>query len=466
MSPTTGSPPQFKLRVERNLVLVRAVVADSHGQPVRDLTKNDFRLLDNGKPQDIIEFSTEGGNERESGAVPGTATPAFKPPPASATTIPDHFVALYFDDIMMSFPDVVHTRDAAERFLKSSLAPDDRVGVFTSSGQGELDFTTDRDKLHDALFRLKPRSPMTTSGRDCPDLTDYEAYLIDQINDPTALQIATEKVIQCMCGGNPQTCTLPATVAKNAARMRWEQAENQLLYSLRGLDQVVRRLAVRPGRRSVLFISSGFIATTQLQLLSGIIDRAAGSGEVINALDSRGLVALMPGGDVSQPTSSVAGQFQAQLDQMALAAAQKDDDVLAEVADGTGGVFFHNSNDYDGGFRAAGGLPQLSYLLAFTPSQLKLDGKYHHLKVELVGDARRRAATVQARRGYFAPKKALSEAQEAEQEIKDEVFSHDQMEGLPIRLETSFSKSGSGQAQLSVTAYLDAKPLHFVKQGE
>jgi hypothetical protein len=56
--------------------------------------------------------------------------------------------------------------------------------------------------------------------------------------------------------------------------------------------------------------------------------------------------------------------------------------VLAEVAEGTGGEYFHDNNDLSAGFRSLTGF-QGSYILAFVPSELKLDGRFHRLKVTL-----------------------------------------------------------------------------------
>jgi hypothetical protein len=56
---------------------------------------------------------------------------------------------------------------------------------------------------------------------------------------------------------------------------------------------------------------------------------------------------------------------------------------LAELADGTGGIFVHDRNNIDQGMQQAAGEPEVSYVLGFTPQSLKLDGKYHTLKVSL-----------------------------------------------------------------------------------
>lgn len=455
--------PEFKLRVERNLVPVRVIVRDSQGRPVRNLTKDDFRVLDNGKPQIITQFSTEGENATAYAPTPAPSLPGIQATPKNPPSVADRFVALYFDDMTMKFDEIVRTRDAAERYLKSSMNPNDRVGLFTSSGQGNLDFTADRDKLHDALFHLQPRS-ITNRGTECPDLSQYEAYLITEQHDVNATQIATAKVIQCQCGGNAAICPDPQDFAESAALSDWHEAENQLLYSLRELEQLVNRLAIMPGQRSIVFISPGFLDTTQLQMVNDTIDRAVRAGVVVNTLDSRGLWADVPGGDATRPTTLGDPALMGQLTEIQLTGDEVQSDVLAEVADGTGGLFFHNNNDFDAGFREVGALSQFSYLLTFSPETLMLNGKFHRIKIQVVGSARASGLSVQARRGYFAPKGASSADAEVKQELQDAAFSRDEINGLPVEVETSFSTTSPVESHLVVLTRLDPKSLHFLKQ--
>jgi VWFA-related protein len=71
-------------------------------------------------------------------------------------------------------------------------------------------------------------------------------------------------------------------------------------------------------------------------------------------------------------------------------------EVLADLAYGTGGIFFHNNNDLKEGFRRTSEPPEFVYVLGFAPQ--KLDGKFHKLKVKVANPK----LTVQARQGYYA----------------------------------------------------------------
>ncbi len=74
-----------------------------------------------------------------------------------------------------------------------------------------------------------------------------------------------------------------------------------------------------------------------------------------------------------------------------------DENVLAELADGTGGTFFHNNNNLQEGLSSLISGPEHSYLLAFSAAKVKPSGRYHELKVMV----REKGYKVQTRRGYY-----------------------------------------------------------------
>jgi VWFA-related protein len=73
---------------------------------------------------------------------------------------------------------------------------------------------------------------------------------------------------------------------------------------------------------------------------------------------------------------------------------------LSDLADGTGGTYFHNSNDLDEGFKSLAAGPESVYLLELSLDNAKPDGAFHRLKVKVNRDG----LQVQARSGYFLPK--------------------------------------------------------------
>jgi len=162
------------------------------------------------------------------------------------------------------------------------------------------------------------------------------------------------------------------------------------------VGKVVRALSTVPGQRSIVLISPGFLTLADLQQDStAIMDLAIRSNIIISSLDARGLYTVVPGGDAGQAVQNAAQtQYQG-------AGASSDEDVLSGLADGTGGAFFHDNNDLVEGFRRVAARPEYVYVLGFSPRDLKPDGKFHDLKVTLKDPAK---LTLQARRGYYAPK--------------------------------------------------------------
>jgi ribosomal protein L14E/L6E/L27E len=143
-----------------------------------------------------------------------------------------------------------------------------------------------------------------------------------------------------------------------------------------------------------------------------------------------------------------------------VAAQSAQEDVMAQLADGTGGTFFHNRNDVDEAMRQAGAAPAFSYLLGFSPQNLKIDGRYHALKVSL---ANKEKFKIQARHGYFAPRSIADPAEATKEEIREALFSQEEIRDLPVELQTQFFKKDLTEARLAVLTHLDVKGIRFKK---
>jgi len=446
--------PSVTFRVQRNMVVVRVIV------------REDFRLFDNGKAQAIDQFSVESPRvaPATAPAAPGKPSeekPAPEPAPPSTFVAPQNFQALYFDDIQSESSDIKRARDAAERYVATTLRPADRVGIFTTSGQGALDFTADREKLHEALSSLRPR-PLFAYSSVCSVISPFEAMLI--LSNPLALAILQDQAKECG-GGSRQL--MNAAMAQAALERLNSDGRLTSESVLRGLDQVVRRIALLPGQRSVIVLSPGLLDFSSGTSVYEIAERASRAGVVINALNLGGLYAIIPGGDASEgvapdgpPTKFTSPGLEGMAE---VGAYSRVEDVLFDFAAITGGQVFDNDNDLEKGLRRVGTLADVYYVLAFSPGNLKLDGRYHQLKVSLVHPAR---LTVQARHGYFAPKASEDAAARAKEEIQQATYSQDELKELPIDVHTQYYKVNEAGVRLTVLTHLDLSALHFRKEAD
>jgi hypothetical protein len=137
---------------------------------------------------------------------------------------------------------------------------------------------------------------------------------------------------------------------------------------------------------------------------------------------------------------------------------------LAAIAEGTGGIFFHNNNDLYAGFLELAAPPQVAYRLSFRLHDGPYDGSYHKLKVTLVNA---RYASVQARPGYFAPtEKPASDTESARPKFDQEVMAKDTVEDFPIVINSQNGKLPSGETTVSVVVNVDISKLTFTKQKD
>lgn len=447
----------FKSKV--NLVSVPVVVRDSQGHAIGNLNKEDFQLFDKGKPQIITRFTVE-RRDRAATPVPVEGQPRTEEAPQPTVTVPQQYVAYLFDDVHLDFPDLARSRDAADRNILATLGPEARVAIYTTSGQGNLDFTDDRAAIHGALARLRPRPVSRLTGAQCPDVGFYMADLIANKSDPQALEAAIQDTIGCEHLENlPNPRAVAEPQVRSTAFRDVQDGEHETHLAFTVVKDVVRRISVMPGQRVVVLTSPGFLVLTDNRSEeSEVLERAVHSNVIINALDARGLYADNPLGDISKPTySPLAATVKAQYEREA---SRLSADVMAELAAGTGGLFYQNSNDLERGFRRLASAPEFLYVLGFSPQNLKLDGSFHRLKVTLRGGQK---LEVQARRGYYAPTHALDPVDTAKEEIAEAVYSQEEVRELPVELHTQFFKATDTDAKLAVLAHFDLKHLPFQK---
>jgi VWFA-related protein len=342
-----------------------------------------------------------------------SSTPELAPSPTAAPsagiqTAPRRFVALFFDDAHTEPGDFARVQKAAGQFVETSLGPEDRVAVFKASENGEVTFTNDKSKLLAAIDGLRAHpSKNTATMTQCPRITNYEAYLIANALDNEALNIVTERLLDCMCPP-PRTTGCPRpddlrTMAKGDAEQIWQSEEVTSRRLLAALDLTVRILGTVPGRRTLVLSSSGFLAGNLERNMDRVIDNALRHGVAINALNAKGLYAEGPGGNLGEGrvegTSSVSPQASMYEARHFSGRVAAENEAMIEFTESTGGRFFNNNNDFLRGLKELAA-PVVSYVLTFSPHPLKHDGKFHSLKVGLKTPGH---VSVYARKGYFTP---------------------------------------------------------------
>jgi VWFA-related protein len=228
-------------------------------------------------------------------------------------------------------------------------------------------------------------------------------YMADEIVRETgqgkAMAVALYDTMGCMRLKEDQA-RFAANMAVQMARHVAAAGEERSRGTLMQIREVVRWLAKAPGNRSVVLVSQGFVLNVMAQVdAAAIVEEAIRDQVVISALDVRGVHGME-----AYLTDEKATDVGTSRDKAALASEEitATEGTMGGIAEGTGGTFVRNTNDLDGGLKRLVAAPVCTYVLGFKPEGLKADGRYHALEVKLEGTEK---LAVQARAGYFAPKK-------------------------------------------------------------
>jgi VWFA-related protein len=409
------------------LITVDAVVLDKDGHPVSGLTKEDFAVSEDGKPQTIASF--EAFNLQRTDEATGT-TRSFGP--VATNLHPKRPTASSFvlvvDDLSLAPARRDTVRTALTRFLAEGVRDGDELIVATTSGDAwwSARMPEGREDVLALVARVRGRN-LADNASDA--VSEWEAYRITHLEGkggdggatgrpegtPVRTQPglppqsvpgadATQRVVdryyqRRVCNpdpvpppnGPPMT---PPWVCRGMVQARAEAVDLRRAQRTRdvlaAVDRAVFALTGVRGRKSLLLLTEGFLNDTDLPGQQEVAGRCREANIAVYSLDVRGLIAGLPGAqDVGAPNTAELGLMQAEHVDFEAAGS-------VELAEDTGGFAVRNTNDLAGGTSRVAEESRVYYLLGYTPPPGKGPRDWRKLKV----DVKRPGLKARARKGY------------------------------------------------------------------
>lgn len=454
----------FTFKVPVDVVVVNAIVTDKQGKPVKDLTKGDFKIYEDGKPQLIHTFALESYKpvqEPEAGKA-GVAPTADDP----GATSP-RMISFFVDDLATLSPQYLHySREAILKVVESGLGPGDMVSLATASGSVNQPFSSDRQlllSLADDLYK-KVRRPAAMKS-ECPEMTDLQAQQIrNSYPDPLPLQVAVAETIICqnMDAEDASTPQLAESQARSAAAMQYEEGQFRSRGFLAGLRQHVRSLRHFEAKKSVFLFSDGFVSGDLHYELQDVVDMALRSGVILNTVDARGLYTpnYQASDRVVAGTTSQSFALLAQKPRLRIEDQRVQEDPLRQLSGETGGRHVGNTNDLTGGVRQVLDSQSYYYIMSYSTPNPRSDGRYHKIKVEVI----RPGLQVSYRKGYYAPKEQLSFERRKKEDIIEALHAPGNLNEIPIQLSYNYFQLDESRYQLAVMTQVNVRGLKFVEE--
>ena len=385
----TAQAPTFKAAVES--VEVDVVVTDGNGMPVRDLTREDFQIFEDGKRQTLSNFSVI--------SIP--SEPANRPLLQSDLIAPDtasnerpfngRLYVLVLDNV--AFLRTQQVRNAARLFIERSLSGNDLMAIASTSGRSDWsqEFTSNKRLLLEAVDRFTgTRSRSAVLG----------------LNDAFVRQRSNVDASRGTVGFDPDLVRDPE-----------QEGGTGQIGATKALMKVIDWFGgIRGRRKTMLLFSEGFPynvtdlmgqdtlrslgANAVLEGMQGAIAAATRANVSIYTIDPRGLTTM---GDDDITVSSFANE---RFSGMNLGQAGLNDErrreqqSLQTVAEATGGFAVVNTNQFANAFERIVGDNSTYYLLAYYPSPTRRDGKFHKIEVKTT----RPGLNIRSRKGYQAPR--------------------------------------------------------------
>jgi VWFA-related protein len=423
-TPAAQQRPVF--RSSREVVSIDVVVRDKDGNIVRGLTLADFEIREDGQPQDLLNFTFQEVAEKQlvkTGApaelLAGVEAKMSEPvrstaPGTTETTAPmasdalagRRLIVLLFDVSSMQPEDVQRAVDAARKYVKEQMSDADLVAVASVASTLDVltDFTGERERVDAALGRLAYTDGLAAETAEASTAATDEAAAAAE--EPAATE-ATE-----------------LDMFNNDVRLR---ALRTLAETLSPIEQ----------KKAIVYFSAGMQRSGQDNLveLRSAINAAVRAHVAIYPIDTRGLQAVVPGGDARQGSGRGQDMFSGRGTAQQFSRLAASQDTLTSLAGDTGGRAFTDTNDFGEAFVRVQRDMSAYYLIGYSSSNSTKDGRFRRVQVRVKRDGFR----VESRAGYYAGRDfAHTNRGDRETQLQEQLFSEVSATDVPVLVTGGF----------------------------
>jgi len=411
--------PRPTFRSGRDLVSVDIVVRDKSGNIVKGLTAADFEVREDGRPQEVLGLSYQ--EISDTGTRPMAVTELLagveermadtaSAPAAKPMTAKDvagrRLMVLLFDTSSMQPEDVQRAIDSANKYVSEQMSPSDLIAVATVSTTLNIlnDFTGDRAVVAATLATLG-----YTEGTATPP--------------PDAATAATDEALAA------------AETAAATETSELDMFNNDV--RLRALRTLSDTLAPLEQKKAIIYFSAGMQRSgqdNQVELRTAI-NSAVRAHVSIYPVDTRGLQAVVPGGDARQASGRGQSTFSGRGVSQQFSQLAGSQDTLTSLAADTGGRAFTDTNDFGEAFTRVRRDMSAYYLLGYSSNNNVKNGRFRRIQVKV----KRADLRVEARSGYFAERDfAHTNRGDRETQLMEQMFSAVSSTDLPVMVTGGF----------------------------
>ena len=483
-------PPSVTFQVEVNYVDVDTIVTDEKGHFVTGLTRDDFEIFEDGKPQKIDVFSLVEIPVDKTGQFVATGRPATTDSKSNRHPFAGRLYVIVLDDFDISFSRSIQTRKAAREFVERHMAANDIAAVIHTSGRSDAsqEFTNNKQLLFASIDKF--------SGRRMRSLA---LERLDNFYQQRAL--GTDAPQEQDGGSQPA----PQQDRGSATEMSDFERSYRATVVLDTLKTASEFLAsIRGRRKALIFFSEGIdypfndifgmrSASEVVRAIQDAISMAARSNVNYYTIDPRGLVGMtsefmemqglispeVTGGAPGSVDVSATGVSNAHTELMAELRLSQDS--LRTLAEESGGIASVNSNSLTTTFNRIVDANSRYYVIGYYPPTHPGDGKFHKIEVKVKN---RPGLKVSARRGYASPRgrtaeenkrdEAARRAREAKrpdanktsEELRDVLIRPLQQSGLPFTVQAAVFKNTQKEASVALAIELDGDRMEFAPPNE